>query len=137
MYSNRRRLLLGFWVTFAGLILAFLVAGLIPIPEPPACGTALCNASSASALAGLGLVIVGMAYLAAALYRRGPPDAPESPPLPPPQYSFSAPSGPDALPSSPGPGPGGPPSVRQCPACGASVTSQYGFCPRCGRTLAP
>ncbi|MGB6501177.1 MAG: hypothetical protein WBG19_07250 [Thermoplasmata archaeon] len=135
MDPNRRRLLFGFWVTFAGLILAFLVAGLIPIPEPPPCNTGLCDASSASALAGLGLIIVGMAYLGAAIYRAAAPETPASPPFPPAPYSFSSPPTSDVLRSSPPPTSSAPPSIRQCPACGASVTSQYGFCPRCGRTL--
>jgi hypothetical protein len=135
---DRRRVLIGYWITFAGLILAFLVAGLIPIPEPPACNTDLCNASSASALAGVGLIIVGMAFLAAAIFRTGSSGATDAPAFAPPQYSFSAPPAAPAppLPAQPPPGPtsGG---ERRCPACGATVTSEYGFCPRCGRTLSP
>lgn len=137
-----RRLVVGFWLTLVGLVLATVIAGYVfPTPMAPACNTDVCNSAYVSDLIGLGLIIVGMASLAAGVFRPsapaggGPQGVPAYPSGP---YSFTAaapapplpPStAPPTVPSVPSPG------VRHCPGCGATVTAEYGFCPRCGRTL--
>ncbi len=139
MELDRRRLLLGFYLTLAGLLLAVLVVDVIPdVPQPPPCQTATCNAAYLVDLVGLLVIIVGMVTLAVALFRgrtRGaePPAGSPNPP-----YSFlpaGAPlAGPGGKPpSAPSTGPSR--AATDCPGCGAPITSDYGFCPRCGRTL--
>ncbi|MFY9716990.1 MAG: hypothetical protein WAK40_03530 [Thermoplasmata archaeon] len=139
MALDRRRLVIGFWVMFGGVLFSFVIAGYVfTYPQPPLCTTAECNASEISALIGLGLLIIGMVFLATALF--GGSSTPEAPQVPPasPQYSFTPlPTAPASRPTEL-PTPIAPPSgSRRCPGCGASVTAAYGFCPRCGRTLPP
>ncbi len=138
MIWDRRRVVVGYILTLVGLLLAFIVADLIPTPQPPACYTAVCNLAYVVDLIGLAVIIAGMVAMGLALFPRGPAirgpaDAPANP-----QYSFLPPG-----PSS-GTGGGAPPAqpsalpsraVTNCPGCGAPVTSAYGFCPRCGRNL--
>jgi hypothetical protein len=138
MELDRRRVLVGYFLTLVGLLFAFVVADIIPTPAPPVCSTATCNAAYASAWVGLFLVMVGMTVLAVALFRSAPRAAPPAEGYSPGQYSFSLPSSTARTPpgSPPSPGPPGPAApLRSCPGCGAPITSDYGFCPRCGRTL--
>jgi hypothetical protein len=139
MAPDRRRLLIGFWVMFGGILFSFVIAGYVFIyPEPPLCTTAECNASEVSALIGLGLLIIGMLFLATALFRGSSVAEAPTVSAPSPQYSFTPlPTAPVVSPTDPA-APATPPSgSRRCPGCGASVTAAYGFCPRCGRTLPP
>ncbi|MGP8078809.1 MAG: hypothetical protein ACLQD8_00470 [Thermoplasmata archaeon] len=138
MAYDRRRLLVGFWLAFFGLLLAFL-SGLIPgVPQPPPCGTAICNAAGSADLVGVLLILVGMALLSTGLLGKGSTAAPPDAGYPPGQYSFSpTPPGPATPLRAQAPPVPSAPSVRTCPACGASITPEYGFCPRCGRTIAP
>jgi hypothetical protein len=137
MELDRKRLLLGYSLTVVGLLLAYLVAEIIPTPAPPACSTAACTAADLSSLVGLFVIIMGMIILTLAIFRGRGSAASQAPEFPGSQYSFlpTAPAG-GAPPSPP---PAGPPlsapATQYCPACGAPVTSNYGFCPRCGRTL--
>ena len=129
---DRRRLVIGYWLTLVGILLAIVVAGLIPVPAPPPCGTEVCNTAYATAYGGLALMIAGMAAIASGLFRSEPPPSSVAGAAAGPDYSF--------VPPPPAPPPGAPPlspTVRRCPACGASVTEEFGFCPRCGRTLTP
>jgi len=136
MELDRRRALIGYTITFVGLILLVLLGLVIPTPAPPPCNTAACNTVYDSAVVGLFFVIVGMSVLGAALFRT-PPAVPAAPGEAAGPYSFTLPSGGAAPPAgSPPPAPAVPVGLRTCPGCGASVTPEYGFCPRCGRTLA-
>ncbi len=138
MDLDRRRVVIGYILTLVGLLLAFIVADLIPIPEPPACYTAVCNLAYVVDLVGLAVIIAGMVAMGLALFPRRPaagaPAGSSANPqylLPPPGPSTgtgsSAPSSPpSALPTR---------AVTNCPGCGAPITSAYGFCPRCGRNL--
>ena len=138
MEIDRKRVLLGYWIVLVGFLLAFLVAGVVPRPAPPACYTATCDVAYGASLAGLFLLIAGLAVLASALFR-----GPARPAVPshysPGEYSFTG-SLPSATPGAPAARAAptlAAPGTRTCAGCGASVTSEYGFCPRCGRTLSP
>lgn len=137
MELDRKRLLLGYLLTVMGLLLAYVVAEVIPTPAPPACSTAACTAAQLSSLVGLFVIILGMLILAFALFRGRGAVATQAQEFPSSEYTFlptSPASG--AQPSLPSAGPPvTQPAEESCPACGAPVTSNYGFCPRCGRTL--
>jgi len=137
MTVDRRRVVIGFWMTFVGVLLAIVVAGIIPTPAPPACNTDVCNAAYSTAYAGLALLLVGLGLIASGVFRADRPGtAPGAPPSPA-GYSFTgAPPAPFApLPGSAPAPPASAPGSRRCPGCGSTVTAEYGFCPRCGRTL--
>jgi len=135
----RRQVLASYLLILTGFLLGIVVAGVIPIPEPPACYTATCDAYVVSSLLGLVLMIMGIVYLGIALFRA--PRETETPAsqVQAPVYSFTAvPTAPptSALPSSEpasAPEPSG--EVRRCASCGAQVTTDFGFCPRCGQSL--
>lgn len=135
MALERRPVLVAFVMLLVGFILVVVVVSLLPIPAPPACYTAVCNAADVVDLVGLFLLVIGLVVLGRSLLRT-PPESDESPSASP-QYSFTAPTNPAAARSSPPLGSSTPsaPLARRCPACGASVTTEFGFCPRCGQSL--
>ncbi|HTW54987.1 MAG TPA: hypothetical protein VMG36_00860 [Thermoplasmata archaeon] len=140
MAVERTPVLVAFLLILIGFLMAVIVVSFLPIPEPPACYTFLCNAADVIDLVGLFLLVIGMGFLGRALLRASK-DEP-GPVSTNPQYSFTGtPLPPAAPPATVVPPPATPPSPatatgpRRCPACGASVTTEYGFCPRCGQSL--
>jgi len=138
MERIRKRLLVGYFLTLVGLLLAIVVVSAIPAPTPPLCTTAVCNAATYTSLVGLMVILGGMITMAFALFPGGgggtvPPATSANP-----QYSFQ-PQGPprgDAATRTPIPSSAGVPrGAIHCPGCGTPITSDYGFCPRCGRNL--
>jgi hypothetical protein len=149
MPLDRRRLVAGYVLTVLGLLLAIVIADLIPnVPAPPACSTNYCYAADLSALVGLFLIVAGIVMLGVVIARSGPDGPPGPPGWGGSSYSFVAPPAGGAPaapgggpvprePTPPGPPAAGPAGVTRCPACGSPVTSEYGFCPKCGHTLGP
>jgi len=137
MAVERTPVLVAFVLMLVGFLMAVIVVSFLPIPEPPACYTLLCNAADAIDLVGLFLLVIGLGFLGRALMR---PSKEETGPVATnPQYSFTGtplPPASSTAPAAPMPSAAAPVAgSRKCPACGASVTTEYGFCPRCGQSL--
>lgn len=134
MPLERRPVLLAFVLILIGFLLAVIVVEALPIPEPPACYSAICNAADIVDLVGLFMMVIGLVFLGRALMK---PAAEETAaPSTSPQYSFTGDALPPASSTPPLAAPALPPAApRKCPACGASITGEYGFCPRCGQSL--
>jgi len=137
MPIERGPVLASYLMLLIGFLLAVVVASVIYTPpSPPTCAAA-CNASAVADLAGLILMVVGLGFLGATVFRtRAAPSPPAGTP-PNPVYSFTggpaspAPPPAPALPNSPSPST----PVRFCPACGAQLKTDFGFCPRCGQSI--
>jgi len=117
MAVDRRRVVVGFWMTFLGVLLAIVVAGIIPTPAPPACNTDVCNAAYSTAYAGLALLLVGLGLIASGVFRADARDPVPGGPPSPAGYSFTgAPPAPfaplpESSPAAAAPAPGS----RRCP----------------------
>jgi hypothetical protein len=134
---ERTPVLLSYLLILVGFLLAIVLVAFLPIPVPPACGTAACNVADWASLIGLVLLVIGISGMTVTLFTKPrPPSATPTSPL------LGFPSGPAAPPTGGAVGPApphAPPANLQpfCPTCGAYVTAGTTTCPQCGRPIPP
>ncbi len=134
---ERTPVLRSYLLILVGFVLAVVVVAFLPVPAPPACGTAVCNVADWSSLIGLLLLVIGISGLTVSLFTKpAPPPSGVPPTLPgfpvaPEAPTERPPAGPPPPPATPGP------LAPFCPNCGTYVAAGTTRCPQCGRAIPP